>query len=89
MCAPGPLCRLSQKLVFPRHAYMVDGGHLAAYALRTDTVAPYALVFVRSESGALRCPHHLLHSPTRGVWLLFCRVAATDGAPSLAAEVLE
>lgn len=77
------LHRLSQKLVFPRHAYLVDGGHLAAYSLRTGAVAPYALVPVRSDSGALRSPHHLLHSPARGTWLLFCRVAASDGAHAI------
>jgi len=72
-------CSTSRKLSFPRHAYLVDDGHLAAYALRSGQLSTYALIPPRSATGALRTPHHLVHSPARGAWLLFCRTAAADG----------
>jgi hypothetical protein len=72
--------RMSRKLSFPRHAYLVDDGHLAAYALKSGTLSTYALVPPRSATGALRVPHHLVHSTAKGAWLLFCRTAAADGA---------
>lgn len=72
--------RISRKLSFPRHAYLVDDGHLAAYALKSGTLSTYALVPPRSATGALRVPHHLVHSTAKGAWLLFCRTAAADGA---------
>ena len=71
---------MSRKLSFPRHAYLVDDGHLAAYALKSGTLSTYALVPPRSATGALRVPHHLVHSTAKGAWLLFCRTAAADGA---------
>jgi hypothetical protein len=71
---------MSRKLSFPRHAYLVDDGHLAAYALKSGTLSTYALVPPWSATGALRVPHHLVHSTAKGAWLLFCRTAAADGA---------
>lgn len=58
----------------------MDDGHLAAYALKSGTLSTYALVPPRSATGALRVPHHLVHSTAKGAWLLFCRTAAADGA---------
>lgn len=77
-----------QRLVFPEHLYVVDGGNLAAYSPSAGKLAEFMpLPNVNPANGVAHAAVEAVHSVLQPAWLVFFRVLSSSGemltAPSL------
>ena len=69
-----------QRLVFPEHLYVVDGGNLAAYNPSAGKMTEFMpLPATNPATGIAHSAVEVLHSPLHPAWLVFLRVLSSTG----------
>ncbi len=71
-----------QRLTFPKHLFVVDGGNLAAYSPAEGKLSEFMpLPSINPAMGAAHAAVELVHSPLHPAWLVFFRVLSSAGIP--------
>ncbi|KAK9816047.1 hypothetical protein WJX74_007756 [Apatococcus lobatus] len=74
---------LMQRLAFPEHLYVVDGGNLAAYNPSAGKLAEFMrLPAVNPATGLAHAAVEVVHSALQPAWLVFLRVLSASGDSS-------